>query len=263
MKLQVYKFKENDIYIIPIGDVHIGDKCFNEESKRKLMGYIDWVKNTSNAFIFLIGDIVNCATLTSPSSPFQQNLTLKEQIDEAVKYFEPVKSKIFGAIDGNHEDRLERFSGYSPTISLCERLGIFYFGVSGVCIFRLGVSSTHRSRASFSGYFHHTTGGGSTPGGKMNRIDMLRKIVCDADFYAGAHNHLIGGVHTQVFKINSSTGRIETLRQMLVDTGGYLGYEGSYAEQKQLPPLKIGSPRIHLFLERKNGMIKKDIHVSI
>lgn len=87
----------------------------------------------------------------------------------------------------------------------------------------------------------------------------------------GAHNHMLGCVHTGIFRINQTTEKVEWLRQMIIDTGGYLNYEGSYANMKQLPPLKLGSPKIRMLVKRntlrkdgkKKDIIKKDIHVSL
>lgn len=255
----------------------MGDKGFGRVSLEKLKGYIEWVKDTPNAFVFLLGDMVNCATLDSKSSPFEQDMNLSEQVENIVALLNPIKDKIVGAVDGNHENRLVKYSGYSPTISICERLGsVPYFGHSGVVIFRLGCRDGKSPRHSFTGYFHHTTGGGRTVGSKLNRVDMLRDIIPNADFYCGGHNHQLGVVHNVTHVINPTTGKMDVIRQMIVDCGGYLEWKNSYAEGMMLPPLKIGSPRIHLMLHRKAKNIKvkgkykkvdeevtKDIHVSL
>lgn len=278
MEILVKLFKENNIHLYPIGDVHIGDKSFGKESKRKLFGYINWIKRNPNAYVILMGDIVNCATLGSPSSPFSQDMDLKDQIKTAVRYFEPIKDKIIGAIDGNHEQRLEKYAGYSPTISICERLSVRYLQSSAIIIFRMGVRKTMvgdkswGSRASFAGYFHHSTGGGSSVGGKMNRAEKLTDLVADCDFYCAAHNHQLAVAHRIIHTVDRTYSRVEELRQMLINTGGYLEWSGGYAESKQLPPVKIGSPRVNLILKytkikdelgKRHEVVKKDIHVSI
>jgi len=279
MEIITKSFTSNSIHLYPIGDIHIGDKCFGKEGGAKLDGYIKWIKKTPTAYVVLMGDLVNCATLNSPSSPFAQDMDLTDQIKTAVGYFEPIKDKILGAIDGNHEQRLSRYAGYSPTISICERLGIKYLQSSAVIIFRLGCygkkikgnQTSARPRTSFAGYFHHTTGGGSTVGGRMNRAEKLTDIVADADFYCSGHNHQLAVAHRIIHVLDRTHARVEQLRQMTVNCGGYLEWDESYAEQKQLPPLKIGSPRINLFIKRKHRADKyaneldvvKDIHVSI
>jgi hypothetical protein len=268
MKIKSFKFNDNDINLIPIGDIHMGDKAFTKRSEEKLKGYIKHIKETKNCYCFLMGDLINCATLGSKSSPFDQKLNLNEQIDSVTKLFMPIKHKILGAITGNHEMRLERFSGYNPTIAVCDRLGIDYFGSSGVVIFRLGCRKSGKTkgnnpRASFTGYFHHTTGGGNTMGGKINRAEKLRDILPDCDFYCGAHNHSLICSHQVVFKVNETTEKIEELRQMVITTGGYLEFNNSYVEENMLNPLRIGSPRIHIFIKLGNEEVKKDIHVSL
>ena len=269
MKVQSYKYKHNDIYIVPLGDLHIGDKCFTSESLRELKSIIDWVKKTSNAYIFLMGDLVNCATLSSPSNPLKQDMDLREQIDYAVNLLKCVSHKIVGAIDGNHELRLDRFSGYSPTISICEQLGTHYFKNSAVLLFRLGCRKTGRkgvlnsSRATFSGYFHHSTGGGNLPGSRLNRADKLRCIVSDVDFYCAAHNHFLSSAHNMIFRVNETTEKIEEIRQMTITTGGFLEYDESYSEEKMFAPLKIGCPIIHLKTIQGDKETRKEVEVKI
>jgi hypothetical protein len=272
MQIKAYKFDQNDINIVPLGDFHIGDKAFTKDSRKKLIGYIHYIKKNKNAYAFLMGDLINNATLNSPSSPFQQNLNMNEQVDYVIELLKPIKDKILGAITGNHENRLERYAGYNPTISICDRLGIYYFGYSGVVIFRLGCRKSGKTkgecpRASFVGYFHHTTGGGSTVGGKINRADKLKNLICNADFYAGAHNHQLSCSHDVIFRVNETAEKIEELRQMKITTGGYLEFNESYVESSMMPPVKLGSPRIHLFVKQigkgKTADVKKDIHVSL
>ena len=265
MDVKAFKFNQNDIYLVPIGDIHLGDTAFTAESRKKLIGYVKWIKETPNAYAFLMGDLINCATLNSPSNPFCEDVpNVNQQMNQVVEILTPIKHKILGAITGNHEERLEKYSGYNPTGSICQSLGIYYFKSSAVVILRLGCRKGKNSRASFIGYFHHTTGGGSTIGGKMNRSAKLREMVSNCDFYCGGHNHSLSCSHNVIFKVNETTEKIEHFRQMIVTTGGYLDYPDSYAEAKMLPPLKVGSPRLHLFIKRDAAdEVKKDIHVSL
>jgi len=47
---------EDCIYLIPISDTHIGDPLFN---RKKLEGYLKWVAERPNAYILLLGDVLN------------------------------------------------------------------------------------------------------------------------------------------------------------------------------------------------------------
>jgi len=165
--------------------------------------------------------------------------------------------------------RMADFCGYSPMISICERLGIDYMGDSGVYLIRMGCHSNKGiPRATFTVYSHHTTGGnGRTIGSKINRVEVMRELVANADVYVGSHNHMLGAVPAVTQMINPISGKIEVVRQMLVDCGGYLEHNNTYAERMMLPPLKIGSPRIHLIIKRsdKGGKEEthRDVHVSL
>lgn len=268
MRVKEFKTKYNDIYLYCIGDIHIGDKNFTHSSEEKLKGYIEFIRKTANAYCILQGDILNVATRLSKTSPFDQDMDLKEQIEKAVQLFKPIKHKILGAVDGNHCQRICDFTGYSPMISICERLGIDYMKDSGVYLIRMGCHSKREvPRATFTVYSAHGCGGGKTVGSKMNRVDAMRAIISNADVYCAGHNHMLGCIPTLTQIINPTSGKIETVRQMLVDTGSFLDWNNSYAERMMLQPSKLGSPRIHLIIERREKEGKeethKDVHVSL
>ena len=264
-KLKIFETTRRKIYLIPMGDIHAGEVGFNDRAKEKLLGYINWVKKTPNAFVFLMGDLLNTAGRYSISSPFQQNMSTNQQIDLITKMFMPIKDRIVGAITGNHENRMIDDYGYDPTIAICDRLGITYFGYDAVILFRLSCHGKNKTpRGTLAGYFHHCSGGGVTLGGKLNRVDKLKDIVCNADFYVGGHTHALIGGDGEVFSIEKTKARVDILRRVFIDAGSYFDYEGGYANMKQMPPSRMGSPRILLQIKRDSkDKIHSDIHVSI
>ena len=266
MRVVKHQVREPFCYLYPIADAHLGSKDFGEESESKLRGYLDQVEKTPEARITLVGDIMNTATLTSKGSPHEQRLDLQAQLDLAFKLFKPVRGKIIAASDGWHETALQKYCGYSPTITLCNLLGIEYLGYSGVIVLGVGRHSRPNEKngwgpnCTYVIYQHHTTGGGATPGGKINRVDRLRLLVANADVYLGAHNHALGAMPVTTHIIDERTGAVEERRQLLVDCGGYVQWNGSYAEAMQLPPLKRGSARIRF---EGGGGRTKDVHVDL
>ena len=257
-------------YLIPIGDIHIGDKAFGREGRKKLMGYIDWVKQTPNARIFLMGDIFNCASRLSKTSPFETNT---DEYKEAEGLFKPVKDRIIGVIDGNHEARMLDMFGYSPLQALCASLEVPYCGWSAVIELSVGTRPKQRhGRANqYFIYCHHTTGGGATLGGALNRSVKLQEIVQGMDVFCGAHNHqLITGVRT-IFIPYPAGGRVLQKKVTYVDCGSYLDWDESYAERGMQPPGKLGSPRIRFAGARNSSHTNnlesrwqsRDVHVSI
>jgi hypothetical protein len=254
--------KDNVAYVVPIGDIHIGDRAFTKNSASKLNGYIDWINTHRNARCILMGDIFNVATRTSKTSPFQA-MSLKDEMKTAINMFRPIKNKILGVIDGNHESRAEDYMDYSPMLHFCDVLKLRYLQYSGV--FKIGVGLNDRkvspgptSRHNYIIYAHHTTGGGTTKGGRLNRVAKLSDIVVNADIYLGAHNHDLITSPNESFMVDRRSGTVSRFRQFFVDCGGYLDWNNSYAERKMFPPLKIGSPRIRL-----DGGHNKDVKVSL
>lgn len=262
MKVITCSVKNDCAYIIPIGDLHCGDKGFTKNSCNKLKEYIDFSNNNDNVKIFLNGDLLNCATRFSKTAPTDQTMDLTEQKDYLVKLLEPVKDKIIGAISGNHEQRLEDFCGDNPLREICYRLNIPYCGYTAVVYFKTGIKNKGKGRENSNAFqysllFHHTTGGGSTVGSKMNRIEKLRNLCTNCDAYFGSHNHMLGVATTISPEFNRHVKKISNRIQFLIDCGGYLEWDNTYAEKKGLEPLKLGSPIVKL-----NGK-KKEIKVSL
>jgi hypothetical protein len=247
-------------YVLPIGDLHFSDKSFREQSYKKLTGYIDWVKKNPNARVVLGGDMFNVATRGSKTSPFDQRMSVNDEMKEIVRLLEPIKKQIVGAIDGNHEHRAEDFLDLSLTETLCGKLDIPYLGISGVINFKVGKKGSKTGgqwQQSYQIYFHHTTGGGASIGGGLNRVEKLGNIVEGADCYCGFHNHKLSMSKSTIFKPNPNSKKVEERVITHLTCGGYLQYNDSYAERGMLRPTKLGSPRIRL-----DGT-KKDLHISI
>ena len=252
MKYISKTIEADSAYIVPIADMHIGDKNFDEELLQQTINY---VQKTPNTYVIGVGDWLNVATKNSKSSSFQQNLTLGEQIDKVNNMFLPIKDRVIGMVQGNHEKRIEEFCGYDPLIAVCSKLECQYLKYSAVVSVVLKPKAN--SGIAYTFYVHHTTGGGSTPGSKINRINKLRNIVCNADVYLGGHNHALGVMPVVANVIDVNHQRVIRKRQVLVDCGSYLTWDEAYSEQMMLEPVKLGSPRIRL-----NG-VRRDVHVSV
>lgn len=266
MKTGTVTINEDHAYLLVVGDLHVGDKAFGKESRKKLDGLVDWVEQHSNARVILNGDLLNTATRVSKTSPFEQDMTLEEQINTVARILLPIKDRIIGAVMGNHERRVLDFAGFDPTISVLTMLGLsvadLYFKHCGVLKIKVGKRNRGMGKqgtgVSYTVVFHHTTGGGKLIGSKLNRIDHMRhSTVGNADVYFGSHNHALANAVVVCNEYNPFSETIEQRKQVLVDCGGYLEWDGSYAEAMQLEPMELGSPRVRL-----DGK-KKDIRVSL
>ena len=235
------------MYLVPIGDIHLGSTAFGQRGREKLSGYLDWIAHTPHARFCLMGDIFDVATRHSATPPFESN---SAEYKTAVQLFAPYAKKCLFAIRGNHCQRLLDFAGYDVMEQFCNALGVPYLGLSAVVHFDVG-------KEDYTGYFHHSTGGGGTVGGALNRAVKLQDIVQGVDFYCIGHNHNLATAPRVVYHPNKFGTALEERCVWFVDCGSYLDYPESYAELKMLAPGKLGSPRIRLDGKRH------DIHVSL
>lgn len=247
------------VYLLPVGDIHLGAPNVDVE---KLKGYLTWAKH-EKAYIFLMGDLLDVATLESPTNPFETTMNINEALEFLIELLEPVKENIVGAIEGNHEIRLWKHAGFSLTKNICNLLKTQYCGHSAVLRFRIGKLQAKgrklSNRVEYIFYAHHSTGGGATLGGKINRAEKLKFIFEGADAYIIGHNHAKAlGEESIAYLCKTNTGKasIKYKRVFYIDSGSFVVYDSSYAEQLMLRPSDTGCPRI-----RMNGN-KKDLHIS-
>jgi len=239
------------VYLLPISDLHIGDKHCNFD---KLYRYLDWVKQTPNAYLLLNGDILNAGIKMSVTNVYDEEMNPNEQIKLAVKLFEPVKDRILAMVAGNHERRIYRETGVDVVEIIANQLGVYYAGDEAFLKIRFG-KNEHGKPLAYVIYMTHGWGGGRTAGSKVNNLQKLSEIVL-ADIYIASHTHFMTA-HQDVYLVpDKQNNNIMKIKRTYVSSGAFLE-RGGYAAQKGYPPAKLGSPRIRL-----DGK-KKDVHVSI
>lgn len=260
MEVVSVSIPQNHGYLVPIGDLHRGDVHLSPRALTKLKGYMDWVLGRENAFIFLMGDILNTASRESKTNPFE-SLSGDDEYSKAVALFKPYASRIVGCITGNHEQRMYRSFGFNPLQPFCNELGIKYCGYSAALRIRVGrrKETPNQYEQVYWGFAHHGTGGGTggTLGAALNRKVKLQEVVHGMDFYMAGHDHqLIAGTRNILLPKRDT---IVHQRVHYIDTGSYLDWNGSYAEESAMPIGKQGSPRLR-FDGRENH---HDLHVSL
>ena len=114
------KFEE--VYILPISDAHYGNPLFSKKHFLKTLRFLE----KPNAFGFLNGDLCESTLRTSKGEIHKQVRTPEEQRDQIIEWLEPYASKLLGATDGNHEDRIWREAGIHIVRDIAKALGIPY-----------------------------------------------------------------------------------------------------------------------------------------
>jgi hypothetical protein len=159
-------------YIIPVGDLHIGDGRFREDKFLKLRSIIE---KTPNCYIVLIGDILNNATKNSVSDVYAEKLSPSASKKYAIELLTPIKHKILGAVSGNHEHRTKKDVDIDLMEDIAEKLDIDYAAEGLLLNIRIGNNGP--GKFNYFMYCTHGAGGGSTPLGKANAVYKTSKIV--------------------------------------------------------------------------------------
>lgn len=228
-----------DIYIIPLSDVHIGEKGFNE---KLLDEVIDKVRTNDNFYMLLIGDLINNATKLSKSDVYHETMTPHEQVNLIVEKLTPIKHKILGSVSGNHEDRTSRDSGIDLSQVIAKFLDIPYDNSSLVYQIKHGTFGSGKNN--YVLYTTHGFGGGGTKGAKANRLQNLSNM-CIADLYIMGHYHDIITFSDSIYVPDTRHDRVVLKRRQYLITGSCVEY-GGYAEKMLLRPGKTGYPLVHL-----------------
>ena len=79
-----------ELRIIPISDVHIGDKLTNYKLLKEVL---ETIKDTPNVYTILNGDLCNTALKNSKFDVYIDELTPMEQVLRLIELLEPIKDK--------------------------------------------------------------------------------------------------------------------------------------------------------------------------
>lgn len=221
------------VIIIPLADIHLGNKGCNLE---KLEQIVKLINETPNCYTILLGDLTETATKTSIGlGIFDEDFHIDVQLASVKKILKPLaeQGKILGALIGNHEMRLAYTVNLNPTYMICESLDIPYLGYQGYLSLAVG-NQTYRILAT------HGTGNASTPQGKIAAVRKLVNIA-DADIYLMGHVHGRMYDNDIIHEMDEQSGTVVPRIRHYVVCGSFLEYWGTYAEMKLLSPAITGS----------------------
>lgn len=241
-----YQGSHNSIYLVPIGDVHLGSKYFEYSFLDKVFKFID--AHRDRCRLILMGDMIELATKTSVGrAVYDEEYHTHKQFEEWVRLFSPYADIIDAVLVGNHEERIIKDTSFEIVQEFCHRIGRIdaYGGFSCVVNVVLG-------KTLYSVFAWHGSGNSTTIAGAINSLNKMRER-CVAHIYLMGHTHKLFSFPGSI-KIPSPDGS-ETLEieQLLVNTGSALDY-GGYSEQKGLPIVKRGFGAVELFADRRKAV---------
>ncbi len=214
--------------IIPLSDVHLGDKLTNYKLLKEC---IERIKNEPNTYTIINGDFCNTALKNSKSDVYSDELTPMEQLRQMIDLLEPIKDKILAITTGNHERRIQNDTSIDITYLVAKQLGILdrYSNGWWYLFLRFGEKGQGRKIPmcyQITGY--HGSGGGRKTGGKANRLEEMSQVVI-ADLYIMSHTHKPLSTKSNIFIPDYGNNTLNKKQMHFLMTNSFLDY-GGYGE---------------------------------
>jgi predicted phosphodiesterase len=242
------------IEIVNMGDLHVGDAGFDEKLLDK---EIKKIKDIPNRFVVLNGDLINNAIRHSVSDIYTEQIGPHEQLDYLVKRFEPIKHKILGISQGNHEFRTYRETGIDIAKLFAASLGKLdcYDPEGGVIFASFGMNKYRPNiRHTASLYFTHI---GGTKAGLLKMADVV-----DVDIYFRGHYHNVETKKMDVFRTDKRYKTIRKETKVFVQNGACLKY-GGYSQMKGFAPGSSVFPVVKISVINEGNTETLDISVEV
>lgn len=234
--------------IIPISDVHLGDKTCNIKLFKDTL---ERIKNEPNTFTILNGDLCNIALKTSKSDVYEDEITPMQQVVELISYLEPIKDKILVISNGNHEERIKKDTSIDILWLVAKQLGIeeCYAPSWWYLYLTFGMCNKHRPMTyTITGY--HGSGNGITSGGKINRVKKMGQVVV-ADCYIMSHVHEPINTKGIIFTPDYQHKSIVKREMYYCISNSFVEYQDSYAERIGMIPSNTGINEININGKKK------------
>ncbi len=250
------------VRIAPTSDIHYGNPSC---SLRHLTQHIEYIKSDPEIYTFLNGDMIESVTKYSKGEIHKQAGSPGDQRDFIIKLFKPIKHKILGVTQGNHERRIE---DVDVAGDIAKALGVPYRAEGMLLKISFGGGNGGHPEKPYVywGYFTHGWGGARTKSAKAVKVERVGQWL-HADFYVMSHDHVVNvGPDVYLLPDNRThidketgfrVGKLRAHRKMLIKSNAFLMW-GGYAEAGGFPPSDLTCPLITL-----DGKGKKRVRVEV
>lgn len=232
------------IELYPVADVHIGDPTFRE---KEFLKFIDYVRDTPNAFIISIGDLINNGIKSSVSNVYEETMPPKEQKKKIIEYLRPIKEKILAITGGNHEYRSSKEVDNDVTYDIAMILGISdrYSQDDIKLKISLGKKKVNGKKATYNIFATHGYSSGRRIGSTLNNMELSGLNYENVDIYIFGHAHKKAVYKNTVFVFDDKNNCILEKERYFILTSSWVGYN-SHAKRKMFIPSALGTVKIIL-----------------
>lgn len=271
------KSKET-LSIVPVSDIHRDSAMCDVDRWRDFCKH--YRKFKGKIMFILLGDYNDFAStserralksikLHGDTTDHLENFAMRNT-KLLLKEIDFMKGRTIGVLDGNHRWDFE--NGLSDGEVIARELGSTYLGHLAYVRLRIILDNRTRSGVTFDLFVSHGKSSGKLAGNTINRVDDMKLIFPQADFYCMGHDHRKAATPVTILKAVSGNGGliIKQQDQWLCRSGsflkGYVENKNSYVAGMLLRPTALGTIELKLKVERscKNGndVLHKSIKVE-
>lgn len=237
-----------DITILPIADVHIGDRLANLKLFKEVL---ERIKKEPNTYTIINGDLCNMALKNSKSDVYSDSLSPMEQVITMVNYLKPIKNKILVIGTGNHEDRTKKETNIDVMRLIARELGIEERYADSWWYLYLTFGQDNKKRPITYGITGiHGYGGGRKSGGKINRLEDMTQVVI-ADLYLMSHTHKPISTKNCIYIPYYQSKVLSKQEMYYLMTNSFLESDNGYAEKMGFPPSNTSITEAQLSGEKR------------
>lgn len=225
----------DDLRIYPISDVHLGaaehmDKAWGE--------FLQMLQSDPNAYVVLVGDLLNNCTRSSISNIFEETLRPREQKRIMADMLLPIRDKILCCVSGNHERRSLKDADDEPCYDIMCKLDIedrYRQNMAFIKIQCGNIAGEGGKNPTYIMAVTHGAGGGIFTGATINRLERYGYVVDGADILVAGHSHKPFVSQPAKIKVDPYNNKVSLKPFKVVSATSWLEY-GGYAAQKMLLP---------------------------
>ena len=263
-----------EVEIVPIADVHIGNPLSDIQSLHDIISYINAEPDNPKCarICVLNGDLTESVTRTSVGDPFSLTMTPSVQVATMINMLKPLseprehypQGKILSYCGGNHDEGRYKDTGISAAESIAVGLGLEdRYSPDGCFSFvKLSTISYAKKTSTVTIYNQHLTGSAGTVGGKANRLNKISNAVVAADVYIGSHFHLPMTYKEDIIIPMCNSNSLSQKTMTFVITNALMRY-GDYAQRYGMRPSSITFPKIFIKQKRRGNDSTRYITVEV
>lgn len=167
------------INVYPMCEPHIGNPYFNLELWEK---WLDVVKSDPYGFVVSTGDNLDTALKTSKSNSYDATIRPRDQKKFLVKSLEPIKNRIIGMCQGNHEKRSSVLTDDCPLYDAMAKLDIEDLYRENMAFIKISLGDKSKERQfAYTMVLAH--------GASRNKVGNFSYAIDNMDVLVTGHTH--------------------------------------------------------------------------